>query len=218
MKSNCRVMFTGVSGVGKTTLAKWASEYFNLPFISGSYSDLVKETKNMSHQDMINQDAETVFRQDMQLLSLRNKEFSQCDDFITDRSFFDSAAYFINKLSHRLPQCDIEHALECCKLLLSRHCTHLIFIPYSDKFFRDWVIEDNNKRILSKYYQYQVSQVMYGLLKLWGYKRYPKIWSKLHNGIDNMGTIDIMGNKIKILVLDELNLNKRKDIIKRFLM
>lgn len=40
----------------------------------------------------------------------------------------------------------------------------------SDKFFNEWVTENNGKRVLSKYYQYQVSQIMYGLLKVWGYK------------------------------------------------
>ena len=147
-----KIMFTGVSGVGKTTIAKEVAESLGIPFISGSYSDLVPETKVMPHSEMIQQDADVVFRQDMQVLNLRNKAFKNQDSFVTDRSYFDSAAYFINKLSHRIPECDIDHAVNLCKMLLSQQCTHLIFIPFSAKFFNDWVTEDNNKRILSKYF------------------------------------------------------------------
>lgn len=108
--------------------------------------------------------------QDMQVLNLRNKAFRMEDNFVTDRSYFDSAAYFINKLSHRIEECDLDHAINLCRMLLGQQCTHLIFIPFSDKFFNEWVTENNGKRVLSKYYQYQVSQIMYGLLKVWGYK------------------------------------------------
>ena len=53
-------MFTGVSGVGKTTIAKEVADMLKIPFISGSYSDLVPETRDMPHADMIQQDASTV--------------------------------------------------------------------------------------------------------------------------------------------------------------
>lgn len=215
-KSKLRIMFTGVSGVGKTTIAKEVSEMLGIPFVSGSYSDLVPETKDMTHANMIQQDAKTVFMQDMKVLNMRNKVFRENDNFVTDRSYFDSAAYFINKLSHRLPECEIEHAVNLCKMLLSQQCTHMIFIPFSCSFFNNWVTEDNGKRVLSKYYQYQVSQVMYGLLDIWGYKTDSKVTQVL-NGLQNTGTLEIMGNIIKVLILDEMDYEKRKSIISRFL-
>lgn len=211
-----QIMFTGVSGVGKTTIAKEVADMLKIPFISGSYSDLVPETKDMTHADMIQQDAKTVFMQDMQVLNLRNKAFRGEDSFVTDRSYFDLAAYFINKLSHRLAECDLDHAVDLCRMLLGQQCTHLIFIPFSSSFFNEWVIEDNGKRILSKYYQFQVSQVMYGILDLWGYKPDSKIVQYI-NDILNTGTLDIMDYKVKVLILDEMNYEKRKHLIKKFL-
>ena len=65
-----RINFTGVSGIGKTTLAKWVAEEFKIPFLSGSYSDLVPSTKDMPHKNMITQDVNTVYAQDMQVLNL----------------------------------------------------------------------------------------------------------------------------------------------------
>ena len=56
-----KIMFAGASGVGKTTLAKEVpgmikfdvSEYPPvLDFISGSVSDLIPKTKDMSHKEM----------------------------------------------------------------------------------------------------------------------------------------------------------------------
>ena len=210
-----QIMFTGVSGVGKTTIAKEVADMLKIP-LSGSYSDLVPETRDMPHADMIQQDASTVFAQDMQVLNLRNKAFRGEDSFVTDRSYFDSAAYFINKLSHRIAECDLDHAVDLCRMLLGQQCTHLIFIPFSANFFNEWVTEDNGKRVLSRYYQFQVSQVMYGILDLWGYKPDSNILQYV-NGIPNTGTLEIMGYKIKVMILDEMNYEKRKHLIKKFL-
>lgn len=212
---NRRIMFAGCSGVGKTTIAKYLADRLGIPFISGSYSDLIPETKEMPHSDMINQDAQTVFMQDMKVLNLRNKGLREEEEFVTDRSFFDSAAYFINKLSHRIRECDLEHALELCRMLLGQHCTHLIIIPFSEQFVNHWVIEDNNKRVLSKLYQYQVSLIMMGLLKLWGYKPYSKL-KQLVKG-KNTGTLTLCGNTVEVLILDEMNYDKRKEAIEAFL-
>ena len=214
--NNLKVMLSGVSGVGKTTLAKDIAKIFDLSFISGSYSDLVPETKEMSHQSMIEQDAKTVFTQDMQVVSIRNKTFRDKLEFITDRSYLDSAAYFINKLSHRIPQCDLEHALDVCWTLLGKQCTHLIYIPYSVNFLDNWVIEDNKKRIQSKYYQFQVSKVIDGILDMWGYKRDGWLNQKFM-GIPNTGVLNIQGNEVKVLILDEVNYDARLDLVTRFL-
>ena len=42
-------MFVGPAGIGKTTLAKYISEKYGIPFISGSMTDLLPATKDLSH-------------------------------------------------------------------------------------------------------------------------------------------------------------------------
>ena len=79
-----RINLTGCSGIGKTTLAKAISKIYDVPFISGSYSDLVPETRNMPHSEMIQQDAQTVFKQDVQVLNIRNKVFGEKDRLVSD--------------------------------------------------------------------------------------------------------------------------------------
>ena len=145
-----KVMLTGCSGVGKTTLAKWMAENFHIPFISGSYSDLVPETRYQKHSDMISKDPQEIYKQDMQVINLRNKQFSNKRDFVSDRSYFDSAAYLIQKLSHHIPECDTEHFINTCERLMAEQCTHLIFIPFTKNFLKNWDMEDNSKRVLNR--------------------------------------------------------------------
>ena len=58
-----RIMFAGASGTGKTTLANFISKVYGegqIPFFSGSVSDLLPETKGMPHKDMLARDSQTL--------------------------------------------------------------------------------------------------------------------------------------------------------------
>lgn len=214
MEKLLKIQLTGCSGVGKTTLSKWLSEELRIKFISGSYSDLVPQTKNEKHSDMITKDPKIIYQQDYQVMNLRHKQLAFEDRFITDRSYIDSIAYLINKLSVHIRQCDIESFIGNCEALLSLECTHLIFIPFSLKFLNNWDIEDNNKRILNGYYQFQISQLIYGILDMMGYRKQP-LRSYLVEA--EVGKIQVKGNDISVLILDELDFEKRKQIVKRFI-
>lgn len=164
-----RINLTGPSGMGKTTLAKWISETYQIPFISGSYSDLVPETAKMTHRDMISQDAKIIQLQDTQVLNLRRKAFDSFETMVSDRSYLDSAAYFINKLSHRIPQCETEPFIEICRELTCKQCDKVIFIPAGVNHLKDWMMEDNQKRSTNLYFHIEISQVIYWILiDLWG--------------------------------------------------
>ena len=89
-----RIMFVGPSGIGKTTLAKYISEKYGLPFISGSMTDLLPATRDLSHIEILSLGSEAMYKSDFQLLNLRNKLFKDKEEFVTDRSYTDLAAYF----------------------------------------------------------------------------------------------------------------------------
>lgn len=163
-----RINITGPSGMGKTTLAKWISETYQIPFISGSYSDLVPETAKMPHKDMISQDAKLIQEQDTQVLNLRRKAFDSFETMVSDRSYLDSAAYFINKLSHRIPQCETEQFIEICRELTCKQCDKVIFIPADIYHLKHWEMEDNGKRSTNLFFHIEVSQLIYWLIvDLW---------------------------------------------------
>nr|DAD91488.1 MAG TPA: AAA domain protein [Myoviridae sp. ctx322] len=158
-----RIQLTGPSGMGKTTLAMDLARHLGIEFSSGSYSDLMPETRKMTHREMLELSPETKFQNDYQLLNLRNKLWNGKSTYVSDRSFMDSAAYMVNKVSQTIPECDLDSFVGACKTCLT-HCEAVIFLTYPDKI-HDWSIEDNHKRILNGYYQMQISQIIWGLLR-----------------------------------------------------
>lgn len=160
-------MFVGPSGIGKTTLAKFIETKYGIPFISGSMSDLMPDTKEMHHAEFLHQEYGELLNKDYQLLNLRNKLFKDKETFVTDRSYVDLAAYFIYKQSTNIPECEVDAFLDICKDLTVQQCDLLIYLPLSMYNMKEWPMEDNKKRIINRYYQAQMSDIMGNLLTQW---------------------------------------------------
>lgn len=160
-------MFVGPSGIGKTTLAKFIETQYGIPFISGSMSDLMPDTKEMHHAEFLHQECRELINKDYQLLNLRNKLFKDKETFVTDRSYVDLAAYFIYKQSTNIPECEVDAFLDICKDLTVQQCDLLIYLPLSMYNMKEWPMEDNKKRIINRYYQAQMSDIMGNLLTQW---------------------------------------------------
>lgn len=162
-----RIMFVGPSGIGKTTLAKFIETKYGIPFISGSMSDLMPDTKEMHQAEFLHQECGELINKDYQLLNLRNKLFKDKETFVTDRSYVDLAAYFIYKQSTNIPECEVDAFLDICKDLTVQQCDLLIYLPLSMYNMKGWPMEDNKKRIINRYYQAQMSDIMGNLLTQW---------------------------------------------------
>lgn len=196
------------------------ADQWGIPFVSGSYSDLVPSTKEMSHSSMIMEDVETIFAQDTKLLSLRRRLFCNTPEFTCDRSFVDSAAYAIQKLSHRLPQCDLEDFVEKCRILTLTLCPKIVFLPFTEEYFKSWEIEKNGKRISNKFYQTEISLLMGWIPSYWGCELSDVISVNQERGIiwKLEGTIpDGQTKTSEILVVETLDHHKRMDLINTFL-
>jgi deoxyadenosine/deoxycytidine kinase len=229
-------MFAGPSGFGKTTLAKWLSNETSIPFISGSVSDLLPKTKDMPHKDMLKRDIKELYEEDFQILNLRNHLFKNQDLYISDRSYLDSAAYFIHKQASEIPACEIEHYIGLCQMLLAQQCDLLIFLNFVPELVDKWVTEDNNKRITNNYFQIQISSTMYTALKLMGFESSHHIWETedkislkspllsllrskkpLRYGVE-MGTIYSIYGEIHVMIINEPNLDIRKSLLTNILI
>lgn len=162
-----RIMFVGPSGIGKTTLAQAVAKKYNIPFISGSMSDLLPVTKDVSHNEILSLGSEAMYKSDFQLLNLRNKLFKDKENFVTDRSYADLAAYFWYKQSRNMPECEMEHFFCQCKELMENQCDLAIFLPLSLSTYHEWPMEDNKKRIMNRFFQVQISSLMSELLANW---------------------------------------------------
>ncbi len=162
-----RIMFVGPSGIGKTTLAQAVAKKYDIPFISGSMSDLLPATKGVSHNEILSLGSEAMYKSDFQLLNLRNKLFRDKENFVTDRSYADLAAYFWYKQSRSMPECEMEHFFCQCKELMENQCDLAIFLPLNLSTYHEWPMEDNKKRIMNRFFQVQISSLMSELLANW---------------------------------------------------
>lgn len=232
-----RIALAGASGVGKTTLAKgiWdrsGKEYEQIIlYVDGSTSTIIPETKDMPHREMLKRDVKALQMEDYKILNLRKKLFEQDpgDSIVSDRSFLDSAAYFIYKQADKLESCEVDHFVNLCKMCTCKLYTHLIFVDFTPYMFREWVTEDNNKRITSNYFQMEISYIMKMVLDLWVNPnpifsqevRYLKegLFFKeipLRNGAISTQINSVYGDT-KVLILRESDIDLRNKLIDRFI-
>jgi deoxyadenosine/deoxycytidine kinase len=187
-----RIAITGASGVGKTTLAKYISEKYNIPFISSSASELWPIYGFNSHKEALLKclaDPVLGFRYQENILSNRHIVLQKAPMFITDRSPIDNYAYFLLQQGY-LSNCDNDYFRDLCKIdydLLDA----VIHIKYSP----DMGIEDNKKRIVNNTYQMMVDKVIEMVLKesLLEPGRYkPYITIKTHNLETRKAAVDLL--------------------------
>jgi hypothetical protein len=213
---NKKIMLVGASGTGKTTLAKYISEKYAVPFISGSSSDLVPELKELSHIDMLSMEERQLWENEFKILRARGEAFTNYDNFVTDRSFIDNMAYCTFKCSKFSSKELMDSFFEEAEELLKQNCTDLIFLSFGRESINKWDFEPNGKRILNGYFQWMISAIMDDIL----IGKVNHIYGQTHqDGLitSQMSIIDVNFKKIKVLHLYDLDLEVRKDIIDNFL-
>ena len=207
-----RIMLAGPSGIGKTTLAKAIAEAYNLPYVYGSYRTFSpEEMKTMPHKEMLNQSPGDILKRDYQVLTQRAKSFKDMDAYVTDRSYLDQMAYFVQKLSSHIPSCEVDEFMKhATELLLKQGPDLVIYVPFTVNHFKNWTTEDDGQRIPSNWYQYHTTSSFNALIEYLGFMAYS-------NGKETLGELgyNIQGGTYRVHMLniyDTLHIDRMREI------
>ena len=220
-----RTMLAGPSGIGKTTIAKVIGNMTGIEFVSGSVSDLLPETKDMSHESMLNRSSEQLYSEDYKILNIRNQLFRNKEEFVSDRSYIDSIAYFLYKQADQIPQCEVEQFILLACRLLVQQCDLLIVLELVPEDAHNWLTENNAKRITNNYFQILISSLVYTGLKLAGYTPIDTSYT-INTGLFSTTTLNrpfeegyirTIYGETHVLIIRDLNYHNRISILKKFI-
>lgn len=226
MERKNKIMFAGPSGIGKTTLAEKIGNVADLNFISGSVSDLLPKTKEQTHQEMLAKDPKTLYMEDFQVLNLRKKRFQNEESFISDRSFLDVASYFMYKQADKIPECEVKHFMDLCKMFTNQYCSHLILLDFTPELIGNWIVEDNEKRVTNGFFQCEISSIMKAVIKYWNAKFIREVhlvnnhWyrpgTQSKEGVE-IWKLDTIYGETRIMIVKEPKLDIRSEYIINFI-
>ena len=155
-----KIFISGVSGVGKTTMAKQISKDYKIPFIEGSSKVLWDKYNIKSHIELIKKTyLEPQFGLDFQneLLDYRRNLIEKNDSFVSDRSPLDNLTYFLLQVSDKLDSNEtLQYIEKCSQSYPNKYIQVYLGFNYSmgKEFF-----ENDGFRINNVYYQFMVDAI-----------------------------------------------------------
>lgn len=159
-----RIFISGVSGTGKTKLAKHIESKYGIPFISTSGKALWREFNIRSHQDLILQsikDPEFALRYQERLLAYREEVLNGQVSFVSDRGPLDNLLYFSMQVAPHVDNSVSYNYSEKCFLMQQRYCDIQIFLELS----RDIPLEDDGMRVTSRLYQKGMNAIINDIIQ-----------------------------------------------------
>lgn len=202
-----RIFFAGPSGTGKTTLAKFIAEELDLPYLRGSaghiMSDSVKANlfnqygwESKGHQNVItmgHQNPAFGKRFQDETLKARVNMIRNKSHFVTDRSFLDLIIYYSQQIAQHLGDDTTGTFVYNCLEFLNKYTDVLIYVDFKNPAS----VENNGSRISNRVYQKSMSYIFKGVLE--DLKQ------------------DKEFSRVKVLVIDYWDLEKRKQNTLEFL-
>lgn len=151
-----RIGIAGCAGTGKSILADKLAKELGIPFLPAK--TITTEILNRDGYDYASgQPVEKFLATDTHQAEILKctREQQSLDEFVTDRTAIDLAAYAILEMENREK---IEKYVEDCRKTVGRY-THIVFCPWENR-----EILNNHKRTLDPWYQFAVHSVQVGVM------------------------------------------------------
>ena len=157
-----RIMITGASGVGKTTLASHISEQYDLPFVTSSAKAIWPRFGFKNHQEAHEKSVKDKMVGVMYQAAILNQRLMVLDreSYITDSSPIDNMAYIMMQLGYCLDHSETLEFITSCNTGMVK-CNGLIFIRWNG----DIKLEDDGKRMMNPFYQAYSDAVIDWIIK-----------------------------------------------------
>jgi hypothetical protein len=164
MLMNYRIGIVGCAGSGKTALAELLAVELSIPLLKSkevTESILKRDGYDYGSGIQIERFLANTGRQNEILR--RTIEQQAVNDFVTDRTLIDLAAYAVCEM-HQSDVMALRRIIDTCKKNVSGY-THLFLCPWNDL-----PIADTKKRTLNPWYQFLIYALERGILDDWGCK------------------------------------------------
>jgi len=162
--SGVKLYISGVSGVGKTTLAEQISKELEIPFIVGSSKVLWRKHNIVSHKDLIqkcNNDSKFAMDFQLELLEYRKEAVKGLNSFVTDRSPLDNLVYFMLQVSQQVSADETMAYIKACKETYPTESYGHLHLGMDYKMALEIPLENDGFRITNVYYQLMVQNMFH---------------------------------------------------------
>ena len=146
-----RIGIAGCAGTGKSVLAERLAAELGIPFLPAK--DITGDILRRDGYDYASGQQVEKFlatHEHQQEILKRTREQQAAEEFVTDRTAIDLAAYAILEMEGPL---NVQRYLNECRGLVGRY-DYIFFCPWEDR-----EILDNHKRTLDPWYQFAVHSV-----------------------------------------------------------
>lgn len=173
-----KIGICGPSGTGKSTLARFISEEYNLLYTEQSGELMIPKIlldelklkygyRGKDHRQIIelsNRFPEFGYQYQKLLMEARADFIMMNDNFVIDRTPVDNLVYFLIQCSHNQDSCKITNYIAKCRKVFSE-LTHIIFVNFCLPIEKE--IENNGCRVDNWHYQMMSNAVFTHTYKLY---------------------------------------------------